>query len=110
MNSNSSTDENNQVNIQQGEPLFVNINPDNPVTEIESFCVNCEENGITRILLTKIPFFKEIIIMAFDCPNCGYKNSEIQPGQSLADQGVRIEVTVTNVKVKKFSHKIFNMF
>ena len=26
--------------------------------EIESFCVNCEKNGITKLLLTKIPFFK----------------------------------------------------
>ena len=97
MNSEQSTE--NKVNIQQSEPLFVNINPENPVTEIESFCVVCEQNGTTRILLTKIPFFKEIIIMAFECPNCGYRNSEVQPGQSLADQALRVEVSVTTAKV-----------
>jgi hypothetical protein len=46
--------------IVEPEKIFVDINPDNPVTEVESFCVNCHKNGITRILLTKIPFFKEI--------------------------------------------------
>lgn len=92
----------NKVNIEQSEPLFVNINPDNPVSEIESFCVNCEDNGVTRILLTKIPFFKEIIIMAFECPHCGYRNSEVQPGQSLADQALRVEVSVTTAKVNFF--------
>jgi len=97
MNTENNTE--NKANITQAEPLFVNINPDNPVTEIESFCVNCEDNGTTRILLTKIPFFKEIIIMAFECPHCGYRNSEVQPGQSLADQAIRVEVNVTTVKV-----------
>lgn len=86
-------------NKAESEPLFVNINPDNPVSEIESYCVNCEDNGITRILLTKIPFFKEIIIMAFDCEHCGYRSSEVQPGQSLADHAIRIEVTVNSAKV-----------
>ncbi len=97
MNSSNSTQ--NIDNISQSEPLFVDINPDNPVTEIESFCVNCEESGTTRILFTKIPFFKEIIIMAFECPHCGLRNSEVQPGQSLADQAIRIEVNVTTIKV-----------
>ena len=53
------------------------------VEEIESMCINCEENvlllpqssidgqGITRLLLTKIPFFREVIIMSFSCPHCG---------------------------------------
>ena len=29
------------------------------VQEIESYCVNCEENGTTRLLLVRIPFFRE---------------------------------------------------
>lgn len=99
---NSDQNPENKVDIEQSEPLFVNINPDNPVSEIESFCVNCEENGITRILLTKIPFFKEIIIMAFECEQCGYRNSEVQPGQILADQAIRVEVSVTTAKVNFF--------
>jgi zinc finger protein len=51
------------------------------VDEIESMCINCEENvctkssqltqGTTRLLLTKIPFFREVILMSFSCPHCG---------------------------------------
>jgi zinc finger protein len=82
----------------QNEPIYIDINPDCPVSEIESLCMNCELNGVTRILPTKIPFFKEIIVMAFDCPHCGYKSSEVQPGQTLADDGLRIEIQVTSQK------------
>jgi zinc finger protein len=92
-------DSNSMILKENLEPMYIDINPENPVSEIESLCMNCHENGITRILLTKIPFFKEIILMAFSCPECGYKNSEVQPGQCLANQGIRIEVSVTTSKV-----------
>ncbi|KAI9696348.1 MAG: nucleolar zinc-finger protein [Bogoriella megaspora] len=58
------------------------------VEEIESFCVNCQEgNGITRLFLTKIPFFREIVIMSFECPHCHFKNSEIQPAGEIQQKG-----------------------
>lgn len=60
-----------------------------PVQEIESLCMNCHENGTTRLLLTKIPFFREIIIMSFSCSHCGFKNSEIQPAAQIAEKGSR---------------------
>lgn len=60
-----------------------------PVQEVESLCMNCHENGVTRMLLTKIPFFREIIIMSFECPHCGLKNSEIQPAAQIAEKGSR---------------------
>ena len=50
-----------------------------PVQEVESLCMNCHKNGVTRMLLTRIPYFREVIIMSFECPHCGFKNSEIQP-------------------------------
>lgn len=34
---------------------------------VESLCPNCEKNGVTKILLTKIPYFRDIILMAFEC-------------------------------------------
>lgn len=74
----------------------MDINPDNPVSEIESLCVQCEDNGTTRILLTKIPFFKEVIIMSFTCYSCGYRSSEVQPGQSLSDHGIHFDLNITS--------------
>ncbi|CCH62518.1 hypothetical protein TBLA_0H02330 [Henningerozyma blattae CBS 6284] len=58
-----------------------------PVQEIESLCMNCHENGTTRLLLTTIPYFREIVLMSFECPHCGFKNSEIQPASQIEEKG-----------------------
>lgn len=58
-----------------------------PVQEIESLCMNCHDNGTTRLLLTSIPYFREVVIMSFECPHCGFKNSEIQPASSIQEKG-----------------------
>jgi len=50
--------------------------------------------GITRLLLTKIPFYKEIVLMSFECGHCGFKNNEIQPGRTVEEKGVRITLTI----------------
>ncbi len=57
------------------------------VQEIESLCMNCHENGITRLLLTRIPYFREVVIMSFYCTHCGFKNSEIQPAGEIQEKG-----------------------
>ena len=59
-------------------------------------CMSCGENGVTRLLLTKIPHYKEIILMSFHCEHCGFKNNEIQSGGVIQEKGVRITVTVAN--------------
>ncbi|KAI9721999.1 MAG: hypothetical protein M1812_001958 [Candelaria pacifica] len=59
------------------------------VDEIESLCMNCHENGTTRLLLTKIPFFREIILMSFDCPHCHFQNSEIQSAGEIQQRGTK---------------------
>lgn len=78
-------------------PIFRDLTADDPeldTTEIESLCMNCGENGITRLLLTKIPFYKEIVLMSFECAHCGFKNNEIQPGGKMEEKGVCITLTV----------------
>ena len=37
---------------------FVKIKSDTPVDTIKSLCMLCNENGETRLMTTKIPFFK----------------------------------------------------
>uniref|UniRef100_A0A672Z7G6 Zinc finger ZPR1-type domain-containing protein n=1 Tax=Sphaeramia orbicularis TaxID=375764 RepID=A0A672Z7G6_9TELE len=61
---------------------------DGQPTEIESMCMNCHENGTTRLLLTRIPFFKEIIVSSFNCDNCGWSNTEIQSAGRIQEKGV----------------------
>lgn len=69
-----------------------------PVQEVESMCMNCHQNGTTRMLLTRIPFFREIIIMSFECPHCGFKNSEIQPAAQIAEKGLRYVLKIESVE------------
>ncbi|KAF2798319.1 zf-ZPR1-domain-containing protein [Melanomma pulvis-pyrius CBS 109.77] len=64
------------------------------VDVIESLCMNCHEDGTTRLLLTKIPFFREIVIMSFDCPHCHFKNAEIQSAGEIQQQGVKFSFKV----------------
>ncbi|KAF2842214.1 zf-ZPR1-domain-containing protein [Patellaria atrata CBS 101060] len=68
------------------------------VEEIESLCMNCHENGTTKLLLTKIPFFREIVIMSFDCPSCNFKNSEVQPAGQIQERGSKYIFKVENVQ------------
>lgn len=52
--------------------------------------------GTTRLLLTKIPYFKEIVIMSFSCDKCGFKNSEIQSAGEIQQRGARYVFRVEN--------------
>ncbi|KXX82774.1 Zinc finger protein ZPR1 [Madurella mycetomatis] len=67
------------------------------VEEIESLCMNCEENGVTRLLLTKIPYFREIVIMSFSCDKCGFSNNEIQPAGTFQLKGAHYELRLTTM-------------
>ncbi|KAJ1794627.1 nucleolar zinc-finger protein [Coemansia sp. RSA 2399] len=79
--------------LNAGNQLFEDLDADNiSATEIESLCMSCHSNGITKLLLTRIPHFKSIIIMAFECPHCGLKNSEVQSGEAVQEKGHRYEV------------------
>ena len=44
---------------------------------------------------SKIPYFKEVIIMAFFCEHCGYRNSEIKEGGAIAAKAKKITLSVT---------------
>ncbi|KAK9159614.1 hypothetical protein Syun_005955 [Stephania yunnanensis] len=58
-----------------------------PLHQIESLCMRCGENGITRLLLTRIPHFREIVLMAFECPHCNERNNEVQFAGELQPRG-----------------------
>ncbi|KAI8350683.1 ZPR1 zinc-finger domain-containing protein [Mortierella sp. GBAus27b] len=74
-------------NATEDGPLFQDIDGDQQVTEIESLCMNCHESGTTRLLLTRVPHFREVIIMAFDCPHCGFRSNELQQANAIAVGG-----------------------
>lgn len=50
------------------------------------------------MLLTKIPFYKDVILISFECEHCGFKNNEIQSGNKVEERGIRIVINVKNVE------------
>ncbi|KAI1839936.1 hypothetical protein JX266_013854 [Neoarthrinium moseri] len=67
------------------------------VEEIESLCMNCHENGTTRMMLTMIPYFREVIVMSFSCDKCHFSNSEIQSAGVIQPKGTRYELRLTDM-------------
>merc|ERR1711977_455292 len=57
--------------------------------EIESLCMKCEDNGSTRILPLKIPFFKEILLESFSCDHCGFSNNTVTSAGQIQEKGTK---------------------
>lgn len=70
---------------------------DQPVQEIESLCMECGKMGTTRLLLTFIPYFREVIIASFYCDHCGNRNNEIQSAGMIQPKGCIYTIHVTAV-------------
>lgn len=66
----------------------------NEVMQFPATCPMCKEPGIQKMLDVRIPFFKEVIVMAFICDECGFKNSEIKSGGAIAPKGRRLTLRV----------------
>jgi len=66
---------------------------------MESVCMSCLKSGMTTILLVKVPFFRELILISFYCENCAYKNTEVQFGGRIGDLGQRSSVKVLTAEV-----------
>ncbi|KAJ2143874.1 nucleolar zinc-finger protein [Coemansia sp. RSA 353] len=76
--------------------LFHDLDAEASATEIESLCMQCHKNGTTRLLLTRIPHFKSVILMAFECTHCGLKNNEVQSGESIQEYGLVHQLRCTS--------------
>jgi zinc finger protein len=59
------------------------------LTSLSSLCMNCHEEGETRLLLTSIPYFRDVIIMSFSCPHCHFTSSEVQPASEIQSHARR---------------------
>ena len=59
------------------------------------YCINCHgSKGTTTMLPTKVPMFREIIIMAFECPLCSFRNSEVTFGGEIQTKGIKYTLEV----------------
>ena len=60
----------------------------------DCLCVHCGKWGTTNIILTTVPYFREVIIMAFTCDTCGFRSQDIQQGGMIQEKGSRHTLTV----------------
>ncbi|KAH6796109.1 hypothetical protein C2S51_037095 [Perilla frutescens var. frutescens] len=79
---------------------------DAPVYEVESLCMRCHENGITRFLITLIPHFRKILLSAFECPHCGERNNYVQFAGEIQPKGCHYLLDVPSGDKKMFNRQV----
>lgn len=57
-------------------------------------CPNCHRPGEAVNCVTDIPYFKEVLIMAFTCAECGYRDNEIKGGGAIPAEGTLVRLRV----------------
>lgn len=71
---------------------------DKRLTILPADCHFCGTQGEMTTCLCEIPFFKEICIMTFLCPTCGYKDTEVKTTGDMSDKGKRITLNIRDPK------------
>jgi zinc finger protein len=71
-------------------PLTDYCETNEEITEIEGLCLECGQNRTTRMLLTEIHFFRQVVIMSFECNHCGYQNNELKPAQRIKEKSFEL--------------------
>ncbi|KAI3648782.1 hypothetical protein MP228_006636 [Amoeboaphelidium protococcarum] len=68
-----------------------------PTVIHDTMCMQCGSgHGKTQLLLTSIPHFKEVIISAFECPDCGWTNNGVESASQIQDHGVKYVLSASN--------------
>ena len=62
---------------------------DGEALAVESLCMECGEQGTTRILPTTIPRFGQVVIMAFECAACNHTSNTVQSAADIRPLGVQ---------------------
>ena len=71
------------------------------IPEVISFpanCPSCNSPCATNMHVMEIPHFKEVVIMATNCEQCGYKSNEVKAGGPISDKGKRITLNITEAE------------
>ncbi|RAL15735.1 zinc finger-containing protein ZPR1 [Aspergillus homomorphus CBS 101889] len=82
-----------QVAFQKPGDL-VERNLDTNMMSVESLCMNCHENGTTRFLLLRVPYFRDIILESFECDHCHFKNNSIKSASQIQEKGAKYTLDV----------------
>ena len=90
MSTSGAGDSHDQSSKSSSDVIFAPLGSDeiaDNVTCIESLCMSCHEQGETKLLLTKIPFYKDVVVSSFRCDLCHYSNTNIQSCEPIQNRG-----------------------
>lgn len=62
---------------------------DVPITDIDL-------QGTTRLLLLRVPFFRDIILESFECPHCYFKDNSVKSAGQIQERGSKCTLEVEN--------------
>ncbi|XP_045080277.1 zinc finger protein ZPR1-like isoform X2 [Coregonus clupeaformis] len=69
----------------------------NEVLTFNTNCPECNAPASTNMKLVQIPHFKEVIIMATNCDDCGHRTNEVKSGGATEELGTKITLHLTDV-------------
>jgi len=86
---------------EQSEVVVVETNEGvqlgrNEIISLPGHCPNCQYLGESLTCVADIPHFKEVIIMSFDCGNCGFRNNEVKGGGAIPTFGTEVRLVVSS--------------
>jgi zinc finger protein len=71
---------------------------DSQIYEIPAECPGCSKACTVNMQRVQIPHFKEVIIMATVCENCGYRTNDVKTGGAIPEKGQRITLRIERVE------------
>ena len=57
-------------------------------------CPACRLQADTRMFATRIPYFREVVVMCTSCDGCGYRNSDLRAGGAIPPRGRELMLSV----------------
>ncbi|EEQ30081.1 nucleolar zinc-finger protein [Microsporum canis] len=89
-------DDNALPRANEGESIIKVVQNDDDLglMDVESMCMNCHNNGSTKFLLIKIPFFRDVLLESFDCPHCNFKNNSIKAAGEIQEHGTKYTLEI----------------
>jgi len=80
--------------------LEKNLDLSNEVLSIPTNCSECNSVSEANFKTVDIPFFKNVLIMASVCENCGYKSNEVKSGCGFSEKGQVIQLKILEDNIK----------
>ena len=78
------------------------ISPISPVHEkvmtFPTTCPHCQTHAETKMCMTDIPHFKEVVIMCLQCEHCGFRSNEIKGGGATPRLGAKITLRAIDMR------------